>query len=75
MPSVDSEAIAQVEYEDASQTLFLQFTSGEWYAYSDVPRPVFDALLAARSKGAFFQAAVRDHYVFVRLDDDLLPSR
>ena len=68
MPAIDSETIAQVEYEAASRTLFVQFTSGEWYAYLDVPPPVFDTLLAAESKGGFFQAKVRDRYAFVRLD-------
>ena len=68
MPAIDSEAIAQVEYEAASRTLFVRFTSGEWYAYLDVPPPVFDTLLAAESKGGFFQAKVRDRYAFVRLD-------
>ena len=74
MPIVDSEAIAQVEYEDASHTLFVQFTSGEWYAYLDVPRPVFAALLAKESKGGFFQTDVRGVYTFMRLEDvGLLP--
>ena len=67
MPAIDSEALTQVEYEDASRTLFLRFTSGAWYAYLDVPQSVFAALLTAESKGGFFQAAVRDHYAFVRL--------
>ncbi len=68
MPAIDSEALTQVEYEDASRTLFLRFTSGAWYAYLDVPQPVFANLLAAESKGGFFQAAVRDRYTFVKLD-------
>ena len=68
MPHVDSEAIAQVEYEDGSRTLFVRFTSGEWYAYLDVPQPVFDDLLAAESKGGFFQEAVRDRYAFIKLE-------
>ena len=68
MPAIDSEAIAQVEYESASHTLFVRFTSGEWYAYLDVPQAVFDGLLAADSKGGFFQTEVRDGYAFVKLD-------
>ena len=67
MPTVDSEAIGQAEYEAASRTLFVRFTSGDWYAYLDVPPPVFDTLLAAESKGGFFQTEVRDRYAFVRL--------
>ncbi len=68
MPAIDSEAIAQAEYEDASRTLFVRFTSGEWYAYLEVPPLTFQRLLAAESKGRFFQEAVRDRYGFVKLD-------
>ncbi len=68
MPRVDSDAIAQVEYDGSTRSLFVRFTSGEWYAYLDVPQPVFDGLLAAESKGAFFQGRVRDRYAFARLE-------
>ena len=68
MPEVDSEAIVQVEYDAASGALFVRFASGEWYAYEGVPRGVYESLLAAPSKGRFFQAAIRDRYTFVRLE-------
>ena len=68
MPIVDSDAIARAEYEPADRTLFLRFTSGEWYAYLDVPPLTFRRLLAADSKGAFFQSAIRDRFSFVRLE-------
>ncbi len=68
MPTVDSDAIAQVEYEASARTLFVRFTSGDWYAYLDVPPLAFRRLLAAESKGRFFQDDVRDRYRFVRLD-------
>ncbi|WP_174299700.1 KTSC domain-containing protein [Caulobacter sp. S45] len=68
MPAIDSDAIAQVEYEAAARTLFVRFTSGEWYAYLDVPPLTFQRLLAAESKGRFFQEDVRGRYDFVKLD-------
>ncbi len=68
MPAVDSDAIAHVEYEAAACTLFVRFTSGEWYAYLDVPRLTFQRLLAAKSKGRFFQMEIRERYSFVKLD-------
>ena len=68
MPRLDSDALLQAEYEDVSQTLFLRFTSGEWYAYLEVPRAVFDRMLLAESKGGVFRTEVRDRYAFVKLD-------
>ncbi len=62
MPHVRSQAIRDVEYDAARRWLFVQFSSGEWYAYLDVQDAVFTAFLAAPSKGRFFQDRVRDHY-------------
>ena len=73
MPEIESEAIARVEYDVATRTLFVQFTSGEWYAYLDAPPCVYARMIAAPSKGRFFQAKVRDRYAYVRLP--LSPSR
>lgn len=64
MPLVTSEAIARIEYDAAERTLFVQFTSGEWYAYSDVPDATYRAFAAAESKGRFFQEQVRDCFAF-----------
>ena len=68
MPAVDSETLECVEYQASDRTLFVRFTSGEWHAYLDVPPLTYRRLLNAESKGAFFQAAVRDRFAFVRLD-------
>ena len=64
MPHVQSEAVAQIEYDAPSRTLFVRFTSGEWYSYFDVPPPVRDAFEAAESKGRFFQDHIRDRYAY-----------
>ena len=72
MPVVDSDAIARVEYDAPSRTLFVRFTSGEWYGYLDVAPEVFTRMTAASSKGRFFQDEVRDRYAYLKLD--LSPS-
>ena len=38
--------------------------TGKTYVYEDVPREVYDALLAADSAGAYFNAYIRDCYRF-----------
>lgn len=64
MPQVTSEAVAQIEYDAPAQTLFVRFTSGEWYAYFDVPARTHADFVAADSKGRFFQDHIRDRFPF-----------
>ena len=64
MPRVASEAIAAIEYDAADRTLFVRFTSGEWYAYLDVPADVHADFETAASKGRFFQDRIRDLYAY-----------
>jgi hypothetical protein len=62
MPHVTSEAIAQIEYDAASRTLFVRFTSGEWYGYAGVPASVHRAFVAAESHGRFFHDHILGRY-------------
>ena len=64
MPHVQSEAVSQIEYDEPSRTLFVQFTSGEWYSYFDVPPRLAADFEAAESKGRFFQDHIRGHYAY-----------
>jgi hypothetical protein len=61
--SVDSSAIARIAYNERGQKLFVTFRAGT-YTYFDVPREVYEALMAAASKGAFFNTRIRDRYDF-----------
>ena len=73
MPAVDSDAIAPVEYDAPSRTLFVRFTNGRWYGCLDVAPEVFTRMTAAPSKGRFFRDEVRDRYAYLKLD--VSPSR
>ena len=73
MPAVESQAISQVEYDASTRTLFIRFSSGQWYAYLDVAPAAFAAMTLAPSKGRFFQDEVRNRYTYLKLD--LSPSR
>lgn len=63
MPQVVSSAVARVDYDDAGATLYVTFRDSGTYAYRGVPRHVFDAFLASRSKGRFFARWIRGQYV------------
>jgi len=65
MPVLDSEALIVVHYNENARELSATFRpKARTYVYRDVPREVYDALLAAESRGAFFNAHIRDHYAF-----------
>ena len=63
MQYLNSSAIHAVSYNPASGTLEIQFTSsGRWFDYFNVPDSVYRGLLAASSKGRYFNTHIRDQY-------------
>lgn len=66
MPRVSSSAIAWVGYDSRARTLVVGFKQGRAYDYLGVPRHVYRGLLAAPSKGRFYNARVKDVYPFRR---------
>jgi len=63
----DSRAIAMFAYDLDARRLLIRFKSGDTYAFQHVPRELFERFRQARSKGQFFQSAVRDRFVSRRL--------
>jgi hypothetical protein len=55
---VQSSVLAAVAY--APTQLWIEFRTGQIYRYRDVPVSIYQQLLAADSKGRFFNARVRD---------------
>ena len=66
--AVNSEAIRSIGYHHKTRTLEVQFRSGDTYRYSKVPKPIYDAFVAAESKGRFFQEQVRGRYDYWKVD-------
>ena len=63
---VDSSNIEAIGYNDDTLELHVQFLSGSYYIYSDVPREVFDDLMNAPSKGSFLNREVKGIYQFTK---------
>lgn len=61
----DSSAIRRIDYEAGELSVW--FTSGEHYVYFGVPEKVYEAFLAADSKGGFFAEHIRPRYRFAHL--------
>lgn len=59
---VESSAIASLGYEFLSEKLFVEFNSGSYYSYDDVPLDVFVELVTADSIGRHFVKNVRNVY-------------
>jgi lysyl-tRNA synthetase class 2 len=59
-----SGVIRDSTYDAGRHELTVRFAGGRAYIYSLVPAAVADALAGAPSKGAYFNAHIRDRYPF-----------
>jgi lysyl-tRNA synthetase class 2 len=62
-----SSALTDARYNAQSRDLDVWFVSGRRYRYSNVPPEIYEGLLAADSKGIFFNAYIRDNYAYREL--------
>jgi hypothetical protein len=62
---VASSSVASIGYSPG--TLEEQFRSGAVYRFFEVPRTIYDAFLAAPSKGMFFNESVRGRFGYARV--------
>jgi hypothetical protein len=68
--AVESSTLTTVAYDRAGQVLQLEFRSRAVYRYFDVPPGVYHDLMAADSKGAYFNRNIRGRFPYHRLADD-----
>ena len=64
--SVASSLLSSIGYS-VDATLELEFHSGAIYRYFAVPQTVFQGLIVAESKGAYFNRYVRSRFRYQRL--------
>ena len=62
-----SRAMRSMGYDPATRTLWVEWASGNTHALHDVPPELYEGLVAARSKGRYFQDHLRDRFVHERL--------
>ena len=65
--NINSSNIQTVEYNEDLNTLIVEFKSGAKYAYSTVPKAVFDRMITADSVGRYLNSNIRNNYTYVRL--------
>lgn len=65
MPLLDSAALLAVHYNPRRRELTATFRDNRrTYVYMSVPQAEYNALMRAQSRGAWFNAHIRDHYPF-----------
>ena len=68
--AVESSTFTTVAYDRADQVLRLEFRSRAVYCYFGVPTGVYQGLMAADSKGSYFNRNIRGRFPYHRLPDD-----
>jgi len=61
-----SVVIQSFDYDQATQTLRVEFNSGSVYKYRDVPDSVYQGLKSAPSVGQYFNSHIREKYGYDR---------
>ena len=61
---VSSSNLRSVGYDRDSSVLEIQFQTGSVYQYVGLPESVYRALLAAGSKGSFFNANIKGTFPY-----------
>jgi hypothetical protein len=59
---VESSTLNRIAYDSHRQVLQIEFRDGSRYQYHRVPTELFDALLQATSKGAYFNQNIRGKF-------------
>jgi len=65
--AVRSSSLAQLAYDQRQEILQVEFCDGTMYQYASVPIHIYDELLRADSKGAFFNSCIRSRFPHVAL--------
>jgi hypothetical protein len=64
---IKSSELRWVKYEPKRSVLTAEFLAGGIYEYEGVPEREFASLIAAESRGRYFNANIRDHYPYVQI--------
>ena len=59
-----SSVIRRFVYDEMEANLWVEFTTGRRYVYSDVPHEVADAFRVGLLKGIYFNTRIRDRFPY-----------
>lgn len=64
---VESSNIESIGYDENSQTLEIEFLNGGTYQYFDVPKTIYDGLMAASSHGEYLAANIKGSFRYSKV--------
>lgn len=64
---VHSSSIQALGYDEAAQTLYINFRKGGLYSYNKVPPVIFEEFRKSPAKGKFFFNNIRDKFKMRRI--------
>lgn len=64
---VPSTNIASIGYDEATETLEVEFLSGSIYQYYNVPPNIYEQIMQEGSKGKFLNAYIKNAYPYSRV--------
>ena len=64
---VPSTNISSIGYDEATETLEVEFLNGSIYQYYNVPMNIYEQLMQAGSKGKFLNAYIKNAYPYSRV--------
>ena len=67
MIPASSSNLSAVGYDPSDSTFVVRFRNGTTYKYLRVPQTLFDALVRAPSKGAFFNENIKERFQYLRV--------
>jgi hypothetical protein len=65
--SVESSALASVGYDSGTSLFEVELRNGRIYQYFAVPESVYDGLMSASGKGAYFNQNIRNAYSYAQV--------
>lgn len=64
---IDSSNIASLGYNEANQTLEIEFLNGSVYQYFDVPANIYQGMMTSGSKGQYFAQYIKSYYRYIKV--------
>lgn len=64
---VESSNIASIGYDEATETLEIEFNNGSMYHYYDVPAHIYSGLMSADSHGKYLAANIKGYYRYSKV--------
>jgi len=65
--TVASTTVTSIGYDEPTQTLEVEFSSGSIYQYYNITAFLYEQLMQAPSKGQFLHANIRNAYPYSRV--------